>query len=380
MRKNWLSQSVRGGLVLISMIPVAGQADIHVIPPLPADNPLSRLDLTVGGSIRPQFNHSTGVDDKSYKRNGFDGGSRFRFGARYRINPDLSWINYYEPGVNIPAVLKWDHHYQPGAHNTTRRQMYTGLESKTWGRLTFGQQNSIYYDVVGAKTDIWDDDMLAQGPGVGINGDYDGTHRARKLLKYEKSVGPVDVYAGYLFTDNNYYPGNGLAYKRQGGGSLGADYHITPQLSWGVAWSYTKAAMRNPATGQSRDYNQNLLGTALSWKPDNWIFAMGGGWYQNFAPTKKVTIENYFAGSSWGTEYFAGYKFHIKHYGIKTIQPYVMGDRLQFVSGRHYQRIDNGLGISFQMAYGFRIDAEHIFTSSTDNIGDLNLVRLRYDF
>ena len=27
--------------------------------------------------------------------------------------------------------------------------------------MTFGQQNSVYYDVVGAKTDIWDYDMLA---------------------------------------------------------------------------------------------------------------------------------------------------------------------------------------------------------------------------
>ncbi|MEA7592383.1 hypothetical protein ONR49_26385, partial [Salmonella enterica subsp. enterica serovar Virginia] len=27
-----------------------------------------------------------------------------------------------------------------------------------------------------------------------------------------------------------------------------------------------------------------------------------------------------------------------------------------------------------------RVDYEHVFTSSTDNLGDMNLVRLRYDF
>lgn len=49
-----------------------------------------------------------------------------------------------------------------------------------------------------------------------------------------------------------------------------------------------------------------------------------------------------------------------------------MGDRLEYVNGRNYQRIDNGLGISFQLDYGFRVDYEHVFTSSTDNLGDMN--------
>ena len=57
-----------------------------------------------------------------------------------------------------------------------------------------------------------------------------------------------------------------------------------------------------------------------------------------------------------------------------------MGDRIEYVNGRNYQRIDNGVGISFQLDYGFRVDYEHVFTSSTDNLGDMNLVRLRYDF
>lgn len=38
------------------------------------------------------------------------------------------------------------------------------------------------------------------------------------------------------------------------------------------------------------------------------------------------------------------------------------------------------VGISFQLDYGFRVDYEHVFTSSTDDLGDMNLVRLRYDF
>jgi hypothetical protein len=54
--------------------------------------------------------------------------------------------------------------------------------------------------------------------------------------------------------------------------------------------------MRNPDNGDSKTYDQNILGTALSWTPDNWTFSAGGGWYQNFLTTKKVSVNDYFAG------------------------------------------------------------------------------------
>ena len=161
-KKSALAATIGAAVALTTF---ASQAEITVLKQDPqAGNPLSRLNFTVGGSIRPQFQNMTGDDGKnSYKRNGFDGGTRFRFAADYYLFDDISWISYYELGVNIPAQFNWDHHYADGAHDTTRRMLYTGLKSDTWGTLTFGQQNSVYYDVVGAKTDIWDYDMIAQG-------------------------------------------------------------------------------------------------------------------------------------------------------------------------------------------------------------------------
>lgn len=377
-----LTQAIGLGLI-VGSASFAANAEITLLKQDPqAGDPLSRLNFTVGGSIRPQFNNLTGNDgSNAYRRNGFDGGSRFRFAADYYLFDDISWISYYELGVNIPAVFDWDNHYAPGAHNTTRRMLYTGLKSNTWGTLTFGQQNSVYYDVVGAKTDIWDYDMLAQAPGNGINGDYDGSYRSRKMLKYKNTFGDADVYASYLFADNDYLVnGNSLGYKRQGGGSLGVDYHIAKDLTWGTAWNYTRADMRNRNNGDDKSYDQNIFGTALSWTPDNWTFTVGGGWYDNFLTTKKADVHNYFAGDAWGVEYLAGYTVPVGQYGLKSVMPYFMGDRLQYVSGRDYQRIDNGLGVTFKLDYGFRVDYEHVFTSSTDNLGDMNLVRLRYDF
>lgn len=244
------------------------------------------------------------------------------------------------------------------------------------GNADLRSTEHIYYDVVGVKTDIWDYDMIGQAPGNGINGDYDGSYRTRKSLKYKKSIGNVDLYASYLFSDD-YNANNGLNYKRKGGGSLGADYHLTDDLTWGTAWNYTRAEMRGNG---NKTYDQNIVGTALSWTPENWTIAAGGGWYQNFMTTKKVSVNDYFAGDAWGLEYFVGYAFPIGQYAVKAIQPYFMGDRIEYVNGRDYLRTDNGVGITFQLDYGFRVDYEHVFTSSTDNLGDMNLVRLRYDF
>ncbi|KNC89137.1 membrane protein, partial [Trabulsiella odontotermitis] len=102
------------------MAAFTSQAEITVLKQDPqAGDPLSRLNFTVGGSIRPQFNSMTGDGDKgSYKRNGFDGGTRFRFAADYYLFDDISWISYYELGVNIPALFDWDNHYADGANDT----------------------------------------------------------------------------------------------------------------------------------------------------------------------------------------------------------------------------------------------------------------------
>ncbi|MGP4874359.1 porin, partial [Pseudomonas aeruginosa] len=99
-----LAISIGAALALTSL---PSHAEITLLKQDPqAGDPLSRLNFTVGGSIRPQFNMMTGDGDKgSYKRNGFDGGTRFRFAADYYLFDDISWISYYELGVNIPALF-----------------------------------------------------------------------------------------------------------------------------------------------------------------------------------------------------------------------------------------------------------------------------------
>lgn len=45
-----------------------------------------------------------------------------------------------------------------------------------------------------------------------------------------------------------------------------------------------------PVNADSKTYDQNIVGTALSWTPDNWTFSFGGGWYQNSPPRKPMCI------------------------------------------------------------------------------------------
>ncbi|MGV3346538.1 porin [Enterobacteriaceae bacterium LUAb1] len=341
----------------------------------------TRLNFTIGGSIRPQFNNMMGEGDKgSYKRNGFDGGTRFRFAADYYLRDGISWYTYYELGVDIPAVFRWDNHYAKGTTNTTRRMLYTGLKSDELGILTIGKQNSVYYDIVGAKTDIWDYDMQGQAPGNGINGDYDGSYRGRKQIKFKNHYGNADIYAAWLLPDSEYLPGDGTRYRRKGGGSFGIDYHISKTLNWGVAWNETRATIKHPGNGDDKKYDQHIVGTAISWQPDNWTFAVGGGWYKNFLKTQTHQPASYFAGSAWGAEYFVGYNIPVQLPYLQSLRPYFMGDRLQYTTGRNYKRIDNGLGVTFRFGHGFHVDYEHVFTSSTDHLGDMNVIRLTYDF
>jgi hypothetical protein len=96
----------------------------------------------------------------------------------------------------------------------------------------------------------------------------------------------------------------------------------------------------------SKTYDQNIVGTALSWKPTTGLLRQGG-LVSKLHDHQKVSVNDYFAGDAWGLEYFAGYTFPVGQYALKSVQPYFMGDRIEYVNGRNYLRTDNGVGISF---------------------------------
>ncbi len=93
-----------------------------------------------------------------YKRNGFDGGTRFRFAADYYLFDDISWISWrgwasislrYLTGIIIMPE---------GATDTTRRMLYRLQRARRGGAdLRSTEQHLLRCG--GRKTDIWDYDI-----------------------------------------------------------------------------------------------------------------------------------------------------------------------------------------------------------------------------
>lgn len=340
-----------------------------------------RLNVQVGGSIRPQIHDVMGGKDKgSYQRNVFDGGTRFRFHLNYLLNNDLSWENYYEVGVDLPKLVGWKGHYAKGARNTGRRQLYSGIKSQRWGKLTYGQKNSVYYDVVTSKTDIWSNDLHTEPQSLGADSNYDGSWRARKSLMYEYTLDNVTLYGSNMFNEHPVALENHRRYKRHGGVGLGFNAIFTDNLNWGLAWSSTRATLSSLRSSEKQHVNQQLLGTGVTWNPNQWKVAISTGWYHHFVAMPERVSGSYFAGNAWGASYLIGHKTLLNFFLLKAVMPYYFGAQLRV--GSHHQRFqrENGMAIAFYLDKGFSLDFQHVFRSSDDHIGDLNLVRLRYDF
>lgn len=345
---------------------------------------LNNFKFQVGGSVRAAASNAMGgSDDGSRNHRGYDDGTRFRFTLEYYFNDDWKLLGFYEVGADIFHTVGWDRHTTPGKDYTNRRKLYGGVSSKTYGTLTYGKQESVFYQAVGKFTDVWVQDMKGQGPGNGVSGDYDGSYRARNIFMYTNNFGPFQVLASANFADSDYYPGD-FVYRRKGGGSLGAIYSIEDDLKLSAAYDYNKADLREKG-GDNTSWDQQMLGAALTWTPGNWYLSAMGGVYKDFIPADKgglrsstvLSADNYFKGSAHGWEGFVGYTFPIDTPVITAIQPYAAESAFRW---DNFSATYNYLGLATKFKYGFSLWLEHQFTNTSDNQPDISKVRLRYDF
>lgn len=341
-----------------------------------------RFDLGISGSLRPSYANVMGSSDNgSYKHKGYDAESRLFIGAGYRITPATSLVGFFEPVFDIPQILHMSGHYNSDNKRVETRQRFIGFQNDTWGRLTFGQQESPYYSVVGIKTDLWMHDMLAQAPSVGVNGDYDGTFHSRKLINYQNEFGPLDVYFSGQLPAARTPAGHGDYYHRKGGGAIGLDYQLNDNIELGLAYTYTHAYLKRP--GRKTNLHQHAVGTAVGYEKGPWQAAFGGGYYWDFMPTawQTLSFDNHINKQAFGVEAYLSHTFAVDGMPVlKGIKPYFAVDRLQVTKGRHYQRTDEFLGLNLELAHGFSFILERTFTQSSDHIADENWVRLQLDF
>lgn len=337
------------------------------------------IEVKVGGSIRPQyFNEVGSSDDGSYKHRGYDGGTRFRLHVNYHVDDDLTLLSYGELGVNIAQVMGWKDHYDGSNSATTRRQFYFGFESDHYGRLTFGKQNSVYYDTVGVSTDVWDYNQFAQAPGVGVDGSHDGSYRARKSIRYANGPENFTVFVGWLLPDDELHLENPYNYRRRNGGSIGFRWRLTDDLTLAGAYANTSAEIKGD--GDQESFRQQITGSSLTWTGSDWYLAVNAGYYDDFVPDPSGRLDDYFASDAYGVEYIARYTFQLDTDWVQSIKPFFAGDRLKRMGSADSQTNHQVLGITTQFNYGFRLDLERIFANTSDHEPDSVLARLRYDF
>lgn len=368
------------GGAAVSVLPQIADAEVTIINKNTIDNSLlAPLSVQVGGSIRASLKYLNGPEPDFYK-NGHDGGSRFRIGSDYALSDDTSIVGYLEEGVDLAHVLELDGHYSASAGRKKQRQLYTGIKSGRFGTLTFGQQQGIYYSVIGAKSDVWLNDGHAGATIIGVNGDYDGANRPQRSVKYTKSIGAFNVYANYLLPVDEKYLSSGMKYRRNNGGGLGLDYNITPNLTLSAAYSLTDATIKN-SQSQERTYHQQISGMALSWKKDGWYLAGTASYYKDFVPNKTgLTYNDYFYGDGYGVEGFVGYKFKFDQPMLKFIQPYLAADSLQLKNDVNYHANHVYFGVGADFGHGVWLYAERTLSATTDKAQDATWITLFYNF
>lgn len=345
------------------------------------------FSLKTHGSVRLQALNFDKYDESNasqkYRRDGYSSTSRMYVDADYKINENTHFIAGYQNFFNPPKILDWEGHYAKNDKEFTTEQAYFGVQDDRYGTLKFGKIYSIYYDVVGSKTDLWDYSTLAQPQTWSPFAYVDGTQASRKTLRYEKKSDLIDFYASYLLKDQDGQ--QDYTYKRKSGQELAVDVHINKNLSWATSWKHNDAELLN--TVENNKFSQQLIASSLFYFDNKWMFALGAGWYKNLLPnfdtygqSTTQQIQNLLDTEAYGIEYYAGYNFSIADHGIKYIQPYVMGNQLKYTSGYDFSRRDIGIGVATRFQHGIGFDYERLYTKDTFKTPDMHLFRLRYEW
>lgn len=374
--------------LLISSI---AYAQVNIIDQEHVFNNQDHFQLNTSGSIRLQALNFEEYNDSNSsqkaRRNGYSAASRIYVNADYQMNAKTHLIAGYQTYINPAKILDWDGHYQKSDQSLDTAQLYFGIQDADLGTLKYGQMNSLYYDVVGIKTDLWNYSPLAQPATWSTQSFYDGTEASRKTLRYEKINDHFNWYAAYMFKDQTYPAANeNLQYKRQHGFALATDLKITSYLTWSMAWQRTQSDLISLLNDTEKSYTQDIMGTSLFFLKDSWMIGIGAGLYKNIHPNRQLSLNNnqdidhFLNTESYGLEYYVGYKLPIDQHIIQSIRPYFMGNHFSYTSGGDFYRKDNGLGVAVRFNKGIGFDYEHLFTQDSFNTPNMDLFRLRYEF
>ncbi|TCM67508.1 porin-like protein [Acinetobacter calcoaceticus] len=373
-------------IALCGLLSTAVYAEISLIDQQGLISADDHLKLTSKGSLRLQALNFDRYNDSNqgmkYRRDGYSATSRLFFNADYQFTDDLHLIAKYATFINPPKMLDWEGHYRQGESSADTQELFAGIQSQQYGSLKFGKMYSIYYDVVGSKTDLWDYNTLGQPQTWSPVSHFDGTQASSKTLRYEKKSEHIDFYAAYLFKDQTNT--QDMQYQRKSGQELAVDIHLSPNLSVATAWKHNRASLNDQ--DHQHDFKQQSIASSLFYFNGHWMLGLGAGWYKNLLPNSKLSdqpqqkLAHYLNTEAYGLEYYLGYHFKIEDHGINFVQPYIMGDTLKVTQGDDLYRRDYGLGVAVRFNHGIGFDYERLYTQDSFNTPDMHLFRLRYEW
>lgn len=342
---------------------------------------LDPLSVQFSGSLRAQVGYQEGTEP-SYYRNGHDAGSRVRLNLEYALNPETKLLGYWEEGLSIPKVLGMDRHQTPTDQHHYTRQSYLGVESDLFGTLTYGHQLGLYYNVIGSKSDFWNNTGNATATGNGVDSSADGTSRPTKSLLYVKEFGDLKLYGSYLFSEDPVSADDDFNYKRNNGVGIGIDYKLPKDTTLSLSYSHNDASIIDNVNQNSKKFNQEIFGSALSYSANNWYSAVTASYYKHFAPSKEQhNIVNFFTSHGYGLEFFTGYKFNFDKPLLQYIQPYFAADTLSLNGDQNYREHHQYIGFETGVNDKVKVLTEYTFAqSSDDSEKDVTWITLFYSF
>lgn len=361
-----------GLVTAMSMTAVTtAQAEVTLLHPDPDGHELwSPLKLAIKGRYRIRARDFMGeADNNNYWHNGNNNGTWAGVSGSYAITRSFRAIAYWRVLADTFHILGFKDHYPENRKKFIKQSLYAGFDSDRYGRLTVGQQKTVYRLTVGGKTDLWQNDWHARAEALGVNAKYDGSYRSSRTVLYELDPKPFKLYA-MLFLPTETYHAAGYKFKRGYGGAIGAEYQIQDDLS--ISGSYTLIEANtydeHYHDGTRKTENEQILGAALTWKPGHWWFAFSGLYFGDFVAAYNNQYQDdgqtkHLIGSAYGLTGFGSYSFSVKG-PLTHIMPYVAITHTRYTSDEDYFDNNYTLGVDFGLPHRTEIMIEHTFANS----------------
>ncbi|MCF1456316.1 MAG: porin, partial [Shewanella sp.] len=299
-------------------------------------------DATLGGYLGIR------VLNKGSTTKMVNGSSRINFNFSRQLNNGWTAFSTLEWGIEPFGNTEFVYNNDSFIASETsdlfyNRLAYAGLKHDTYGSLSFGKQESSWYNNVVGGTDnayVWGG---AAGGAYGLNGsgNLDGSGRADNAIQYNLSLGRFSLSLQTQVQDNSVSLlteseeiAHKVVFNNTYGGAL--SYAITDKLRVAIGGNFGKLDLYDEVDKEfkfARDVNDEIFGGSITWGNFS-----DKGWYfsANYNRNKHhdSDVKGRLMPKAYGVEAFVSYLFdngfqpYLAYNGLTSRADYKFGDKL----------------------------------------------------